>query len=93
MSHLNPYVHTCIDEPSLVCPACKWVEERQMVDFLVYNEGTIWLFNPLSERANAWVAEHVAAESWQWLCDALAVEHRFAPAIVEAMVGDGLVVQ
>ena len=93
MCHLNPYVHTCINEPSLVCPACKWVEERHMVDVLVYNEGTIWLFNPLSERAKEWVTEHVAAEPWQWRSHALAVEHRYAPAIAEAMVGDGLVVQ
>ena len=93
MPHLNRYVHTCVDQPRLVCPACKWAEERQRVDVLVCDEGTIWLFNPLSERAKAWVAEHVAAESWQWLCDALAVEHRYAPAIVDAMVGDGLVLR
>jgi hypothetical protein len=93
MRHLNPYVHTCVDQPRLVCPACKWAEERQTVDVLVHNEGTIWLFNPLSERAKAGVAEHVAAESWQWLCDSLAVEHRYAPEIVDAMLGDGLVLR
>ncbi len=93
MSHLNRYVHTCVDHPSLVCPACKWAAERQRLDVLVHTEGTIWVFNPLSERARAWVNEHVAAEPWQWLCDALAVEHRYAPAIVEAMVADGLVLQ
>jgi len=91
MHYLNPYVHTCVDQPMLVCPACKWAKERQTADVLVYDEGTIWLFNPLSERAKAWVADHVAAESWQWLCDALAVEHRYAPEIVEAMLGDELV--
>jgi hypothetical protein len=63
------------------------------VDVLVHDEGTIWLFNPLSERAKTWIRKHVAAEPWQWLCDALAVEHRYAPAIVEARLGDGLVVQ
>lgn len=68
MRHLNPYVHTCADQPGLVCPACKCAEERQRVDVLVHDEGTIWLFNPLSERAKAWVAEHVAAEPWQCLC-------------------------
>lgn len=68
MRHLNPYVHTCSDQQGLVCPACRWAEVRQSVDVLVHNEGTIWLFNPLSERAKARVAEHVAAESWQWLC-------------------------
>lgn len=91
MRHLNPYVHTCVDLPRHVCPACRWAEVRQSVDVLVCDEGTLWLFNPLSERAKAWVAEHVPVESWQWLCDSLAVEHRYAPALVEAMLGDGLI--
>ncbi len=60
MRHLNPYVHSCVEHPTLSCPACKWVEERRTVDVLVCDEGAIWLFNPLSERAKAWVAEHVA---------------------------------
>ncbi len=93
MPHLNRYAHTCVDQPRLVCPACRWAEERQRADVLVYEDGTVWLFHPLSERAKLWVEEHVAAESWQWPCNALAVEHRYAPAIVEAMVGDWLVVQ
>lgn len=93
MPYLNPYVHTCVDQPRLVCPACQWAEERQRADVLVCEGGTIVLFNPLSERAKAWVAEHVAAESWRWLCDSLAVEHRYAPEIVDAMVGDGLILQ
>ena len=92
MSQLSPYVHSCTEHPRLPCPACCWAEEHRP-DVLVCDEGTIWLFNPLSERAKAWVAEHVAAESWQWLCDSLAVEHRYAPAILEAMLGDGLVLQ
>jgi hypothetical protein len=30
-----------------------------VIDVLVQNEGTVWLFNPLSERASQWVEEHV----------------------------------
>ncbi len=91
MSELSPYVHSCAEYPNLARPACGWAEQREAVDVLVCDEGTIWLFNPLSERAKAWVAEHVPVESWQWLCDSLAVEHRYAPALVEAMLGDGLI--
>ncbi len=57
MPHLNPYVHSCVEHPTLSCPACKWVEERRTVDVLVCDEGTLWPFNPLSERAKAWVAD------------------------------------
>ena len=67
MSELSPYSHSCVEHPTLSCPACKWVEERRTVDVLVRDEGTIWLVRPLSERAKAWVA-YVAAEPWQCLC-------------------------
>jgi hypothetical protein len=91
--HLNPHSHSCAEHPNLACPACKWAEEQQAVDVLVHNEGTVWLFNPISERASEWVGEHVLTEPWQWLGQQFAVEHRYAPAIVEAMRGDGLVLQ
>ena len=89
MSHLNRYVHTCVDQPKLVCPACKWAEEHPTTDVLVYDEGTIWLFNPVSKDAKTWIKERVPAEPWQWLCNVLAVEHRYAPAIVGAAMSQG----
>jgi hypothetical protein len=36
------------------------------------NHGSIFLLAPVTERARAWVAEHVASESWQWFGHALA---------------------
>ena len=36
MPHLNPYVHTCVDQPRHICPGCKWAEEQQAVDTLVH---------------------------------------------------------
>lgn len=29
MSELSPYVHSCVEHPTLSCPACKWVAERR----------------------------------------------------------------
>ena len=45
-------------------------------DVLVANEGTIFLFSPLSHAAREWIDEHLEAES-QWFGAALVVEHRF----------------
>jgi virulence-associated protein VagC len=30
--HLNPYVHTRVDHPTVVCPACKWAEQQLMTN-------------------------------------------------------------
>ena len=32
MSELSPYIHSCVEHPTLSCPACKWVEERRTVE-------------------------------------------------------------
>jgi hypothetical protein len=93
MCYLNPYVHTCVDHPNLICPACSWAEEQQHADVLVCDGGTLWLFHPLSERAKEWVREHIAADPWQWLGRQLVVERRFAPDLIEAMREVGLIVR
>ncbi len=92
MCYLNPYVHTCIDQPNLTCPACSWAEEQQVPDVLVREGGTIWLFHPLSGRACQWVQEQVLSEPWQWLGGQLGVERRLASALIEAMRKNGLAV-
>ena len=93
MCYLNPYVHTCVDHPRLICPACSWAEEQQLADVLVWNRGSVWLFNPQSGRAQDWVQEHVITEPWQWFGGQLAVERRFAPNLIEAMRRHGLIVR
>jgi hypothetical protein len=54
------------------------------------NHGSIFLLAPVTERARAWVAEHVASESWQWFGHALAIGWRFAEPIVTALADEGL---
>jgi hypothetical protein len=46
-------------------------------DVLVRNEGTVFLFCPLSSRGKQWIEEHVQPDA-QWFGSALIVEHRFA---------------
>lgn len=93
MCYLNPYVHTCVDHPNLICPACSWAEEQQLADVLVRDARTLCLFNLLSGRAQEWVQEHVITEPWQWLGGQLAVEQRFAPDLIKTMREAGLIVR
>lgn len=60
-----------------------------MADVHVENHGSIFLFFPQTDAAVRWIAEnvedYVSVEQGP-----LVVEHRFAHAIAEGMVVDGL---
>ena len=53
--------------------------------------GSVNLMTPISDAARAWMEEH-APEDALWHGVSLAVEPRYAPAIVEGMIADGLAV-
>lgn len=55
--------------------------------------GSITALRPLTEAANDWIAAHLTVEPWQWFAGAVAVEPRYAAAIVEGMTEDGLEVK
>lgn len=61
-------------------------------DFMVKDEGTIWLFYPLSERADQWVQDNVQDDA-QFFGTALVVEHRYAPGLILGIEADGLEVE
>lgn len=87
----SPYSHTCVEHPRLPCPACRWAEEHQP-DVAVHNEGTLFLFRTLTDRARNWIAAHVQADAL-WFGDALVVEHRFAADLAQGMRDDGLLLR
>ncbi len=47
------------------------------LDFQASNHGTIYLLQPLSERAAAHLTPERVQDDAQWLGTALAVEHRY----------------
>jgi hypothetical protein len=59
-------------------------------DVLVRDEGTVWIFNPLTSVAQEWFVERVQSEPWQWLGTSLLVEHRFAAGLIEGITDAGL---
>jgi hypothetical protein len=61
-------------------------------DVLVYNEGTVFLLNPLTSRPKEWIDDNVQPDA-QWFGTTLVVEHRFAWALAQGMKHDGLVLE
>ena len=59
-------------------------------DVLVRNEGTVFLFCPLTCRGKEWIDENVQSDAL-WFGSALVVEHRFAWGLAQGMKDAGLV--
>jgi hypothetical protein len=57
-------------------------------DVLVHNEGTLFLFCPLTPRAKEWIDQHVQPDAL-WFGSALVVEHRFAWGLAQGMKDAG----
>ena len=58
-------------------------------DVLVHNEGTVFLFCPLTPQAREWIDEHVQQDAL-WFGIAVVVEHRFAWGLAQGMKDAGL---
>jgi hypothetical protein len=56
----------------------------------IRNEGSLALFDALTEAATSWIEENVADP--QYFGKALVVEARYARDLIEAMERDGLVI-
>lgn len=50
--------------------------EKLVFDFVVRDEGNIWLFTPLTPAALQFLSEHIQEDA-QYFGDSLAVEHRY----------------
>ncbi len=58
-------------------------------DVLVHNEGTVFLFCPLTPRAKQWIADNVQPDA-MFFGNALVAEHRFVWALAQGMKDAGL---
>jgi hypothetical protein len=60
-------------------------------DFTIYGSGSVYLFEPLTETAQAWMANHCpAGKNHQYLGRNLAIEFRYVDEIVHLAIRDGL---
>lgn len=62
-------------------------------DVLVRNEGAVFVFCPLTQRAKQWFDANVVSDPHQWFGNALVVEYRYAWGLAEGLPSDGLVLR
>lgn len=65
---------------------------HRIPDILVRNEGTVFLFCPLTVRAKDWIDRHVERDAL-WFGNDLVVEHRFAWGLAQGMKDAGLILK
>jgi hypothetical protein len=61
-------------------------------DVTVENHGSIFLFRPMNDAARQHLEENVS-DGAQWFGGALAVEPRYAGALAQALIEDGMEVE
>ena len=60
-------------------------------DFVVLNQGSLFLFIPLSKTANTWLGKHCPeGQDHFYAGPNLVVEHRYVCDLVECAIADGL---
>jgi hypothetical protein len=60
------------------------VQAVRRIDFVVRDEGTIWLFTPLTPAALRFLCEHIQEDA-QYFGDSLVVEHRCVEGLLVGM--------
>ncbi len=55
-------------------------------DILIRDFGTVWSFRGSTEAAQAFLADDIESESWQWNGGALVVDHRPARGLLDFIV-------
>ncbi len=70
----------------------KELAKEKSIDFLIEDQGSIVLFQPMSDAAKEWFSENVQSEGWQWMGPRLAVDHRPAQHLLEGIEAEGFTV-
>lgn len=73
------------------CPDCgeDFAKPEPAHDFLFANHGSVCLLTPLSEAAQAWRDEYLPGEV-PTFGGGIAIEPRYANAVLEGIINDGL---
>lgn len=64
------------------------VQAVRRIDFMVRDEGAIWLFTPLTPAASQFLSEHI--QDVQYFGDWLVVEHRYVEGLLLGLQKHGL---
>lgn len=67
--------------------------KMNVCDFLLARYGGLVICTPMQAKARQWLADHAAAEPWQYYAGGLVVEPRYVPDLVDGMKADGFTCQ
>jgi hypothetical protein len=75
--------------------ACTPQAANSELDFKLENHGSVFLLRPLSSAAKEWMQLNLPVDSpeTQFWGDAIVIEWRYVDAIVDGIIGDGLVLR
>ncbi len=59
-------------------------------DFIVTEEASVWLFEPLTKAAQDFLRRAVDPEEWFWRGRSLVIDDRMAGALAEELSDEGL---
>jgi hypothetical protein len=68
------------------------VTVNRRADFTVSGHGSLYLLEPHTDAAKAWLNKQVHHGPYQWFGNALAIEHRYIGEIVQILQDEGFVV-
>jgi len=64
---------------------------KKLVDVEISRDGSLFLVQPHTSRAQAWIEQNVSSEAL-WFGGALVVEHRYILDLAQGMIDAGLTV-
>lgn len=66
------------------------VKVSSVADIYISDHGSVVLFQPLTAAAHEWMEANINPESWRWFGPSLAVDQRYAGALIDGALEDGL---
>jgi hypothetical protein len=63
------------------------------LDFVVTDQASVWLFEPLTEEAKKFIRENVGSDEWFWQDHSFVVDYRDAGALSEDLLDEGFVIE
>jgi hypothetical protein len=63
-----------------------------MSDFVLYDHGSLWLLEPQTDEAAAWIEENFGGDGSMRWGDALVIEPRYVAGVVQGIQDEGYTV-
>lgn len=62
-------------------------------DFIISNDGSVWRFQPVTQRAKNFTDTELGLESWQWLGPAFVIDANLAQQLMSSLEDEGFILE